>query len=200
MAITLDDLKGKALKGVMFNKERGLALSFMVNPRTFTVSKKPNYALEMLPGFNAPFISWKNNGATTINFDLVFDGTKEAKEFGLVLAQNPFDGVLGPISVLESFIHAENTLIDRIKGRDVPSPPPDMIFAYGFRWWRCVLNGAPITEILHNALLVPERMTVPIELLVTEDPKLAEIRARTRQALALKESSFGLLNSALGGF
>lgn len=196
---TIDDLGDKVLRGILFNKKRGLALAFMVNPLEIVFEKKPNYNLQLGPGYNAPLISWRNNGALTISFELVYDGSLEAQEFGLVALHSPFDGVLGHIAVLESFIYSESTLVDRIKGRNTPAPPPDLIFGYGLRWYRCVLNSAPITELLHNALLVPQRMRVPIELLVTEDPKLAGVRQRARQALALKHSSFGLASSALGG-
>lgn len=192
----------KAVRGMLLNPSLTdpfalLALAFQLNPKEVSITKKTNYEIDEVPGFDAPIVTWVSGGATRIEFELFFDATQAAVDSNLTKVVSPLTGTLGAEAVLESFLRQQTNLIDEISGKDSIKPPPDCYFIYGLRWFKCKLLTAPIKEILHNKLLVPQRFTVPIQLIVLEEGTFHKINKLLRLALALQESVLGTLSTQL---
>ncbi|HAA58676.1 MAG TPA: hypothetical protein DCE42_28195 [Myxococcales bacterium] len=195
---TIQDAFGaRAVRGALINTKVPLALAFQFNPIQITFDKKPNYEIDNVPGFDAPIVTWTSGGPKFISFDLLFDRTQGSVDSNLVKVVSPLVGTLGVEAVLESFIRQRGRLIDQISGKETNQPPPDCLFVFGVRWWKCKLLTAPINEILFNGLLVPERCSVPIKLVVLEEGTSNRINKRMRASLAAQESTLGLASTLL---
>lgn len=79
------------------------------------------------------------------------------------------------------------------KGRDSYSvrTPPDLIFVFGRRWFRCKLMSAPFKEQNFNRFLTPRQLTVSVELYVIEDGFFSTELANSRKRWADMESNIG---------
>ncbi|GAG84437.1 unnamed protein product, partial [marine sediment metagenome] len=93
----------------------------------------------------------------------------------------------------ESFLNPPQDLIELFGGDSILKPPPEVTLILGLRFYQCVLNVAPIQEILFNWLYIPQRMVVPIELWVIEEGTIEDINVGVRAVLALVQSTIGVI-------
>lgn len=186
-----DAFGSRAVRGIMTNADplNPLGLSFQLNPTRIRFDKQPRYEIDQVPGFDDPVITWISGGPKFIDFDLFFDTTQGAVDSGLTKIISPLKGSLGIEAVLESFLRQRTNLIDELLGVDPIEEPPDCILLLGLRWFQCKLLSAPIEEVLFNKLLVPQRITVPIRLVVEESGAFKRIDRIRRMTMALEESA-----------
>lgn len=188
------------LPGLMANIEAGLLIRFQLNPMEVEVTKEVSYDIENVAGWDAPIVTWVSGGAKHLRFDLMFDRTSEGVGMGLSHESAKFLGVMDFAAQLESFLYPRYDNFFSFSTTKPMRPPPDCYFVYGPRWAKCKLLSAPVKEIVHSPLLVPERMTTSIDLLVVEEGLIHNINTATRKGLAVAGSaiSYSEIMSSVG--
>jgi hypothetical protein len=69
--------------------------------------------------------------------------------------------------------------------------PPDIVFVFGRRWFRCKLLSAPFKEQNFNRFLTPRQLTVSVDLYVIEDGFFSTELNNSRKRWADAESNIG---------
>jgi len=69
--------------------------------------------------------------------------------------------------------------------------PPDLIFVFGRRWFRCKLMSSPFKEQNFNRFLTPRQLQVSVELYVIEDGFFSTELNNSRKRWADMESNIG---------
>lgn len=143
---------GRLEKGYLENKSTGQILRFQYNPEEFTDDIQVEYRDIKSPGISYPIYQYIGGEPRRVEFTLFLDnmenrgGTNKVRE---------------TINYLNSFLPVAN------KGARY-TPPPELIFAFGWFVKTCILEAMPTRYTMFDRNLQPMRAEVDIVLKIVQ--------------------------------
>jgi hypothetical protein len=126
-------------------------MEFQYNPPEFNDKLGVEYAQLDSPGMSAPMFQYIGGKARSVTFELFLDAYEDPERMM----------VRTPIAFLHSFVPPADA------GKSF-SPPPTLIFAWGWFVKRCILNDLDINYTMFDSQLNPIRATVGVTLTILE--------------------------------
>jgi len=186
-------------RGILINPNNFLFIRFQFNP-IIDDNKSIEYGEISTPGSDAPYQYWIKSGLRTINFELMYDTSQNSlySLFGVLPIRSQFENFLyrrQKNPTIPSSIPGSNFLnsisdseFANLNPEKIILPPPDVLFMYGPRYWRCKVREVKFTEGSLNSDLIPQNLKVNVSLGVIEFGTLRTIADNERKYLSTIQS------------